>query len=208
MRILGSLLIAWCLMSSAYGQDGPKIPRTVKNPAKAFWNVWNPEGRVLQFKLDFDLDGREDVAFADQMFCGNHGGCSLSVFLRRADGRYLEVQQMGANIGGGFLLRKARHGGSVATHWDYGSGGYGSIVTYSISHRGLRKLHEEGIHTRDETGAGIRRLDKVFGKSAPKLESSMTVLSHAEFLKLAGQPAEPPRENTPAPPVAEPPPHQ
>jgi hypothetical protein len=159
-------------------QDKPQLPRVVANPAAAFFAECEPLNKVLEIRTDFDGDGVEDIAYADYDLRGHRGNCPYDIFLRRSDGKYVEVGVIEYRVH--LRVIHSKQGGAVIKTYIPSGGGQGGIITYRISKHGLKQLSIEGIGL--ETNGF--RIDHVFGKNPHELP--FKVYTNDEFRAMAG----------------------
>lgn len=150
------------------------MPRVVTNPATTFWNEYQPYEKVLEIHADFDQDGIEDVAYGDRSLFGHRGNGPWDIFLRRSDGKYVEVGAIEYRLH--LRITRAKNGEAIIKTYIPG----GVIITYRVSKHGLKEIKREHINL--ETNGF--RIDETFGKDARELPYK--IYSNDEFRVRAG----------------------
>lgn len=160
-----------------------KFPRIVRDPVAAFVETEGEDfpvtedEKVLEIRYDFDADGIEDLAFCNRSKSGHRGNGNWDVFLRRADGRFVEIGYLHYRMH--LKVVPAKGGGSFVHTFLVGSGGHDEIDSYRITKRGIQELPI--IYIDINKGGDIRRMERIFGKEEPK-ELQEWFYSPEEFL--------------------------
>ena len=160
-------LFIWFAATIAIADDQFR-PKIVANPAASYLaehDYVNLPYRYAEFHEDFNADGMEDVAYTNGADAGT-GGAGWEIYLRRADGKYLDVGLI-AFKSWNFRIERIKKGVTRIYAYLHGGGGGGSITEYRLSNDGIKEIKTESVTlTDDPKDKTMQRFDKLF-KNAP-----------------------------------------
>jgi hypothetical protein len=173
MRLGLALLIS--LQLSAYSKEEANPPpvRIVADPVGTYYreqlvnqgmdqSFGDLPTFLLTIDADFDCDGKGDLAVTDCFEARAKGGTWWTIFLQRADGKYVEVGSVGTKAARFKITPNPKGGGDVAVMLRGGPGNLG-VEFYRVTQRGLKKTSEEHVLIPEEH-VGPTRIDEIFGK--------------------------------------------
>src|SRR5438067_9052537 len=154
-----ALTVFFISASALIAAEPTKFPRTISDPFAAFVQTCGDDfpfaPGIREIHYDFDADGIQDIAFTVASSGGHRGNFVWDVFLRRKDGRFVEVGYITYRLH--LKVIPAKGGGSFVHTFIVGSAGHDVILSYRITKRGITKLPEEGVDI--ENAADIRQFE-------------------------------------------------
>lgn len=172
VRLGLALLLLQLSGSSEEEAESPAV-RVVDDPVKTYYREQLVDGGMdksigtaptflLTIDADFDCDEIADLAVTSCFEARAKAGTWWSIFLKRADGKYVEVGSVGTKAARFKITPNPKGGGDLAVML---RGGPGALVVefYHVARGGLKKTGEEEVLI-PEDHVGPTRIDEVFGR--------------------------------------------